>query len=282
MGLIPYLTKYINEGFRDYALIPVFISRTFRHRNIYVHVDSGIARPEDLRGRKVGTPGYGASSNTWVRGMLQDEYGVAPGDMRWIETTQSSDTGTALDSSSGGGSRYQLPDDFPLEQGPPGVDESDLILSRKCDALITAITPRAMLENNPNIRQLFDPVKPVEQAYFKKTGLFPIMHVIAIRKDVAETQPWLPAAVFEMYSKAKQAAYANLATTTALKTTLPWAKDEYEETTRLMGADYWRYGIEANRRELDHVMRYAHEQGLVKERIDFEQLFHPQTMDLIG
>ena len=282
MGLIPYMTKYINEGFRGYTLIPVFISRSFRHRNIYTHVDSGIEKPEDLRGRKVGTPAYGASSNTWIRGMLQDEYGVAPGDMHWIETTSSSDTKGAVSSNNGGGSRYLLPDDFPLEPGPPGVDETDLILERKCDALITAITPRGMEEGNPNIRQLFDPSKEAEQAYFEKTGLFPIMHVIAIRKDVAEAQPGLPAAVFEMYTKAKQAAYANLATTTVLKTTLPWANDEYEETTRLMGADYWRYGIEANRGELERLARYAHEQGLVKEHIDFEQMFHPLTMELTG
>lgn len=105
---------------------------------------------------------------------------------------------------------------------------------------------------------------------------------VAIRKDVAESQPWLPAAVFEMYSRAKHATYANLATTTVLKTSLPWAKDEYEETSRLMGTDYWRYGIEANRKELDCVMRYVHEQGLVKEHIDFEQMFQSSTMKLVG
>jgi len=139
-----------------------------------------------------------------------------------------------------------------------------------------------MEEHNPNVRQLFDPAKPVEQAYFRKTGLFPIMHVVAIQKDVAEAQPWLPAATFQMYSQAKQIAYSNLSTTTVLKTSLPWAKDEYEETSRLMGADYWRYGIEANRKELEHVMRYVYEQGLVKEHIDFEQMFHPETMELTG
>ncbi len=280
LGLIPYVTKYINDGFRGYTLIPIFISRTFRHRNLYVHVDSGIEKPEDLRGRRVGTPGYGSSANTWVRGMLQDQYGLAAGDMQWIESRKSSDIKGTVSSSNGGGSRYQLPDDFPLVQGPPGVDESDLLLSGKCDALITPITPRAFQEGNPKIRQLFSPLKAAEQNYFRDTGLFPIMHVVAVRADAAKEMPWLPAEVFRMYSEAKQMAYVNLATTTVLRTSLPWVTEEYEATRQLMGDDYWRYGIEANRKELEAVMRYVYEQGLVKHQIEFEELFDYSTLAL--
>jgi 4,5-dihydroxyphthalate decarboxylase len=279
VGLIPYVTQFVNDGYRGYTLLPIFISRTFRHRNLYVHVDSGIESPEDLSGRTVGTPGYGSSANTWVRGMLQDQYGVAAADINWIESKKSSDITGTISATSGSGSRYQLADDFPLSFGPPGVDESDLLLSRKCDALITPITPRAFMEGNPKIRQLFAPLKAAEQDYFRDTGLFPIMHVVAIRKDVAEASPGLPTEVLKMYSEAKQIAYANLATTTVLRTSLPWVSEEYEETRQLMGDDYWRYGIEANRKELEAVMRYTYEQGLVKERIVFEQLFHPSTLD---
>jgi 4,5-dihydroxyphthalate decarboxylase len=279
LGLIPYVTKYINDDFRGYTLLPIFISRTFRHRNLYVHVDSGIEKPEDLRGRKVGTPGYGSSANTWVRGMLQDQYGVAAADMQWIESSKSSDIEGTISSANGSGSRYELADDFPLTSGPPGVDESDLLLSGACDALMTPITPRAFLEGNPKIRQLFSPLKAAEQNYFRETGLFPIMHVVALRKDVAEARPELPAKVLQMYSEAKQIAYANLATTTVLRTSLPWVTEEYEETRQVMGDDYWRYGIEANRNELECVMRYAYEQGLVKRHIDFEQLFHPSIIE---
>jgi 4,5-dihydroxyphthalate decarboxylase len=282
LGLIPYVTKYINDGFRGYIPIPVFISRTFRHRNIYVHVDSGIEKPEDLRGRKVGTPGYGSSANTWVRGMLNDQYGVAASDMQWIESRKSSDIGGAVSTSSGGGSRYQLPDDFPLTLGPLGVDESEMLLSGVCDALITPITPSAFEEGNPKIRQLFAPLKASEQDYYRDTGLFPIMHVVAVRADAAKEMPWLPTAVFRMYSEAKQAAYANLATTTVLRTSLPWVVEEYEETRQLMGDDYWRYGIESNRKELEAVMRYTYQQGLVKEHGRFEEMFHPSTFALKG
>jgi len=279
LGLIPYVTKYINDDFRDYTLLPVFVSRTFRHRNLYVHADSGIEKPEDLRGRKVGTPGYGSSANTWVRGMLQDQYGIAAADLQWIESRQSSDIKGSVSSSNGGGSRYQLADDFPLTSGPPGVDESDLLLSGGCDALITPITPRAYMEGNPKIRQFFSPLKEAEQQYFRDTGLFPIMHAVAIRRDLAKAKPDLPAKIIQMYSEAKRIAYANLATTTVLRTSLPWATEEYNETRHIMGDDYWRYGIEANRKELESVMRYAYEQGLVKRHMEFEALFHPSTLE---
>lgn len=278
IGLIPYITKYLNEDFRDYALIPVFISRIFRHRNLFVHADAGIETPSDLRGKRVGTPGYGMSAATWIRGFLLDEYGVKPDDMQWIETAKSSDAGTL----NKGFSKYFFPDDFPFVQGPPGVDESELLLSGGCDALITAITPTSFLEGNPKIKRLFPDVRAAEREYFQKTGLFPIMHAVAVRKDAIEADPGLPKAVFEMYSQAKQLAYANLETTTSLKVTLPWVTQEFEDTRKLMGKDFWRYGIEANRKELELVMRYTHEQGLVKRRGEFEELFDPSTLSLLG
>ena len=278
IGLIPFIRRYINEDFRAYTLIPVFISRTFRHRNVFVHVDSGIENPEDLRGKRVGTPGYGFSANTWIRGFLLDQYGVKADEMNWIETTESSD-GAQLSPKL---DRHFLPDDFPLVKGPPGIDESELLLSGGCDALITAITPRAFLEGNPKVKQLFPDVRAAEQDYYRKTHLFPIMHAVAIRTDVINGNPWLPKAVFKMYSEAKQKAYANMETTTALKITLPWVSQELEKTRELMGKDFWRYGIEANRKELELVMRYTYEQGLVKRRGQFEEMFDSSTFSLLG
>ena len=283
LGLIPYVNKFINEDYRAYTLIPIFISRVFRHRNVFVHADSGINAPRDLIGKRVGTPGYGMSANTWIRGFLKDEYGVEADDMQWIETTKSSDKGGLSGSGwsafePGGKSPYFFPDGFPLRQGPPGVDESELLLSGQCDALITAITPQAFLEGDPAIRRLFPEVKKTEQAYFRKTGLFPIMHVVGIRSSAIAENPELPMAVYNMYMQAKRLAYADLETTTSLKVTLPWVTQEHEETVALMGQDYWPYGIEANRRELELVMRYTHEQGLVKRRADFSEMFHPSTL----
>jgi 4,5-dihydroxyphthalate decarboxylase len=284
LGLIPYVSKYINEDFRAYTLIPVFISRIFRHRNVFVHADAGIKTPMDLRGKRVGTPGYGMSANTWIRGFLLDEYGVKADDMQWIETTKSSDKGKLKGSGwsafEDGGSRHFFPPDFPIKRGPSGIDESELLLNGDCDALITAITPKAFLDGNPKIKRLFPDVRAAEREYFKKTGLFPIMHVVGIHSDAIKVDPGLPKAVFEMFSKAKQIAYDNMETTTSLKVTLPWVTQEFEDSRKLMGKNYWPYGIEANRKELELVMRYTHEQGLVKRRLKFEELFHPSTLEL--
>jgi len=276
IGLIPFITRYVNEDFRDYTLIPVFISRTFRHRNIFVHADSGIEKPEDLIGKKVGTPGYGMSANTWIRGFLLDEYGVRADNFQWIETTKSSDGGSLNKAFAA----YYFEDDFPLSKGPEGVDESELLLSGQCDALITAITPTAFLEGNPKIKRLFPNVKETEIEYFEKTGMFPIMHVVAIRTSILKENPWIAEAVFNMYAEAKSIAFDNLESTTVSRVTLPWVADEFENTQNIMGANYWKYGIEDNRKELEAIMRYVHEQGLVKRQITFDEMFDPTTFNL--
>ena len=277
IGLVPFVRKYVNEDFRAYTLIPVFISRIFRHRNIFVRAGSGIEKPEDLRGKTIGTPGYAFSANTWIRGFLLDQHGVAADDMQWIETTASSD-GMPMQQTL---DRHFLPDDFPLQKGPPGIDESELLIRGDCDALITAITPKAFLTGDPRIRRLFPDIRAAEQTYYRNTGVFPVMHAIAIRTDAIEAHPWLPKAVFDMYSKAKRIAYDNLETTTALNVSLPWVTQEFEDTRRLMGPNYWPYGIHANRRELDLVMRYVYEQGLTRREISYESLFHESTLELI-
>jgi len=276
IGLIPFISRYVNNDFREYTLIPVFISRTFRHRNIFVHVDSGIEKPEDLVGKKVGTPGYGMSANTWIRGFLLDDYGVQANDIDWIETTKSSDGGS-LNSAF---AEYYFEDDFPITKGPEGVDESELLLSGQCDALITAITPTAFLKGDPKIKRLFPNVKETEIEYFEKNKMFPIMHVVAIKTTTLKENPWLAEAVFNMYSEAKSIAYKNLESSTVSKVTLPWAIDEFKSTQDIMGTNYWKYGIESNRKELEAVMRYVYQQGLVKRQISFEELFDPTTLDL--
>lgn len=275
-GLIPYVMRYANEDFRGYTLIPVFISRTFRHRNIFVRSDSGIEKPEDLKGKRVATPGYGMSSHTWIRGFLQDMHGVKPEDMQWIETTKSSDGGKL----NADFAKYYLPKDFPITKGPDDVDESQMLIAGDVDALVTAIEPKAFIEGNPKIRRLFSNVEAAEKEYFREKRVFPIMHVIALRDDVADAHPGLPKALFEMYSQAKELAYQDLEAAEVLKLTLPWVNQALDETRALMGKNYWPYGIKANRKELDLVMRYTHEQGLTKRKVTVEEVFHPSTLQL--
>ena len=124
-------------------------------------------------------------------------------------------------------------------------------------------------------------MKAAEQSYYKKTGVFPIMHVVAVRTDAIKANPGLPEAVFYMYSNAKKIAYANMETTTSLKVTLPWVTQEFEETRKIMGTNFWPYGVEPNRKELELVMRYTYEQGLVKRSAKFEDMFDPSTLALL-
>ena len=275
-GLIPFVTQYANRNFRAYTLLPVFVSRIFRHRNIFVRTGSGIEKPEDLRGKRIGTPGYGSSACTWIRGFLQDVHGVKPEDMNWVETTKSSDGGKTNKNLG----NYFLPKDFPLTKGPDDVDESQVLVAGDVDALITAITPKAFLERHPMVKRLFSDVRSAEREYYTTTGIFPIMHAVAIRRDLADAHPTLPRMLFEMYSRAKQAAYDDLETTTSLKVTLPWVTQEFEETKKVMGDNFWPYGVEANRKELELVMRHTHEQGLVKRPLRIEEIFHPSTLEL--
>ena len=199
IGLAPFVLAYANEGFRDYSLIPVFTLRTFRHKSIFIHTERGITRPEDLKGRKAGTPGYSMTSLIWIRGMMSDEYGVEPEDIEWVVSAADS---SAKDAGKASKQENVLPDGVSITVGPRGKDESDLLLDGDVDALFHAIEPRAFAEGHPNVKRLFVDPRATERAYFKKTGIFPIMHAVAIRNDVIDAFPWLPEAVFLAYSRA--------------------------------------------------------------------------------
>jgi len=276
IGLIPYILAYANDDFRDYSLIPVFPLRTFRHKSVFVHADRGINRPEDLKGRRVGTPGYSSSSLTWIRGMMSDEYGVKPEDIEWVLSAEDSSA------NAGGAASAQenvLPEGVSITVGPPGKDESDLLLDGDVDALFHAIEPRAFIEGNPDVKRLFDDPRATERRYFEKTGIFPIMHAVAIRNDVIDANPWLPAAVFSAYSRSKQMEYEAMQMGWLFRT-LPWYGQELAETRAVMGANFWPYGIEANRKTLNALFQYSYDQGLAKKKLRVEDLFHPATLGL--
>jgi len=274
IGLHPYMLAYANDNFRDYTLIPVFPLRTFRHKSIFIRTDRGIDAPEDLRGKTVAVAGYSQSSLVWIRGILQHEYGVAPEDLQWVLAVESSDEGTA--------SRNEtvVPEGVAYRFGPAGVDESDLLESGDVDAVFSAVEPRGYVEGDPAIARLFSDYRRVERDYFATTGIFPIMHAVAIRNDVAEQNPWLPQALFEAYSQAKQHMYQHLHRLGWAMISLPWVGKELEDTRELMGDNYWPYGIDANRKVLEALFRYSYEQGLASRQLTIEELFHPTTLEL--
>ncbi len=276
IGFSPYLLAYTNDDFRAYTLIPVFPLRLFRHKSIFIRTDKGIERPGDLRGKRVGTAGYSTTSLTWIRGMLDHEYGVRPEEISWVLSDEDSSADLT-------GSRSEqeqvLPDNLEIAYGTAGKSESDLLVDDEVDALFHAAEPRAFVEGNPLVGRLFTDSRAVERAYFTKTGIFPIMHAVAIRSDVAEANPWLPKAVFNAYAAAKQHAYRRLRTTGWAMISLPWLAQEAEATRQLMGENYWPYGIEANRNTLTALLQYSHEQGLTRRLLSLEELFHPSILE---
>jgi 4,5-dihydroxyphthalate decarboxylase len=242
-----------------------------------VHREKGINTPEDLKGRKIGTPGYSSTSLTWIRGMLEDEYGVSPEDIQWVLSNKDSSADAAGKISA---EEQVVPDGIHVTVGPAGKDESDLLLSGEVDALFHAAEPKAFIQGNPMVKRLFSDSKQTERDYFNKTGIFPIMHAVAIKTELIEKYPWLPKAVFDAYSKAKTMHYAELNKIGWAYSSLPWFAQEYEETKKLMGENFWPYGIEANRKALETLFRYSYEQGLAGKHLKIEDLFHPSTLTL--
>jgi len=276
IGLHPYMLAYANEGFRDYSLLPVFPLRVFRHKSIFVNINSGIKQPEDLRGRKVATPGFSSTSLTWLRGIMQHEYGVRPDEIDWVVSTKDSSAGV-----SGKVSKQEsvIPEGLNVSQGPAGKDESDLLVDGDVDALFHAAEPRAYTQGHPDVARLFSDYRQTERAYFKKTGIFPIMHAVAIRNSLIDKHPWVTEAVFDAYSQAKQLMYKDLSKMGWATISLPWVGKELEETRALMGDNFWPYGIQANRKALETLFQYSYEQGLAKKNLKIEDLFHSSTLN---
>ena len=277
IGLHPFMLAYANEDFRDYTLLPIFPLRLFRHKSVFIRTDRGIKTPDDLRGRSIGTPGYSSTSLTWLRGIFQDEYGISPQDVQWVSSSKDSSAGMAGKASK---QESMAPEGVPISAGPAGMDESDLLVSGKVDALFHAAEPRAFIEGHPKVARLFPDPRTVERAYYKKTGIFPIMHAVAIKKAVLKENPWLSAAIFKAYSQAKQMSYEHMAKAAWIYDMLPWYGQELEETQALMGDNFYSYGIKPNRKTLEALFRYSHRQGLANRELTIEELFDPGSLNL--
>jgi 4,5-dihydroxyphthalate decarboxylase len=262
------------RGTCPYVAIPVFISRAFRHSGIYIRTDRGIDAPADLRGRLVGVPEYQVTAAVWIRGILQHEYGLHPSDVDWR---------------SGGieqpGRHEKIPIELPanikIEPVAEGKTLSGMLDDGEIDALVTPRAPSCFDRGATHVGRLFPDFRAEERAWFAKTHIFPVMHVIGIRKELVDKEPWLGASLMKAFEASKRIVYDDLREVAALKTTLPWVTQEYEETVALMGADYWPYGIEANRPTLDAFLEYHHEQGLSPARAKLEEIFLPSAMEAV-
>jgi 4,5-dihydroxyphthalate decarboxylase len=258
-------------GNNPYVGVPVFPSRAFRHTAICIRTDRGIERPEDLRGRRVGTPEYQLTACVWARALLEEEYAVAPSDVTWVR-------GGLEELGRPEKIAVQLPSNIKIEPAPADKSLAMMLKDGDIDAIVAPRAPSCFEQWDPNIGWLWPDPQKAASDYFEKTRIFPIMHMIGIRKELVEEHPWLPMAVFKAFSKAKERALELLVDTSATKVTLPFVDELLRSARRLMGEDFWPYGIDANRRVLDRFLGYHHDQGLSSRRLAVEELFHASTL----
>jgi 4,5-dihydroxyphthalate decarboxylase len=261
------------RGEAHYIAIPAFVSRLFRHSSIYIRTDRGIRAPEDLKGRTVGVPEYQMTANVWVRGMLEEEYGVKPADIKWRR---------------GGLEEAGREERSPMKT-PPGVDLdsvphhrtlSEMLEQGELDAVIGARAPSCFLRGAPNVARLFPDYPAAEADYYRKTGLFPIMHAIGIRRSLAEKYPWAAVSVYKAFLKAKALCMHELGQIGHLATTLPWPVAAYDHARKVMGEDYWPYGAHENRHALETLARYSFQQGLSVRQMPLAEMFARPTYEL--
>jgi len=271
MSLSSYTVSLFREK-KNFIAIPVFPSRFFRHSCIYVNTKSGIKEPKDLVGKKVGNPEYQMTAPVWIRGILQDEYGVGV-------DTQTYYQGGEEEPNRPEKLRIELPARIKVAQIGERDTLAAMLRDGGIDAFYTARMPSTYHTGAGKVKRLFENYMEVEQAYYRKTGIFPIMHTVAIKRSVYEKHPWVAMSLYKAFVKSQQETYADLYVTAALKAMLPWLTKHVEDARALMGDDYWPYGFAPNREALATFLRYHHEQGLSKRLLEPEELFAPETLE---
>ncbi len=259
MSLSSY-TILRSQGDDRFAAIPVFPSRVFRHSAVYLRVDSPIRAPADLKGKRIGVADYQMTAAVFVKGFLQHEYGVRPQEVTWV-------IGRPV-------RPIAQPEGIRLEQASAGASLEALLERGEIDALISVMLPRAL---GAGIKRLFPDFRRVETEYYRKTGIFPIMHTFVLKRALYEAEPWLAITLYKAFCNARDYAYRWLYDTDALPVALPWIIDEVESARRLFGPQIWDYSVEGSRPTLEALVSYVHEQGLTRRKVAVEELFVPNV-----
>jgi 4,5-dihydroxyphthalate decarboxylase len=247
--------------------IPVFPARAFRHSCIFVNAKSGIREPRDLMGKKVGLAEFQQTATVWVRGALQHDYGVDLEKIRWFSWAKS-----RMD--------IEMSRRFDVTQIPPGKAPDEMLATGELDAMICANLFPSMLNGRPEIRHLFEDYPEVEAGYFRNTGIFPIMHTVAMREELWKEAPEIAINLFNAFQQAKLQAYQRLNDLSPYKISLVWFREPLKRQREILGDDPWPYGFEKNRHVVETLMGYLYEQGLAREKIPVEKLFAPNTLSL--
>jgi 4,5-dihydroxyphthalate decarboxylase len=259
------------RGDDRYVAIPVFLSRNFRHGYIFVHADSGVREPGDLRGKRAGILEYQMTAALWQRALLQHEYGVAPTDMEWYE-------GPLRPPGESEPNPIAAPGGVALQHLPPGKYLEAMLAEGELDVLFSATRPPALTDGSGRVRRLFPDFAAAEQDYYRRTGIFPIMHLVVLRRALYQEQPWIANSLLAAFREAQRLGWQRLQDTGTLAVMLPWLSAELEQIAAVMGTRPWPYGFEENYATLSAMCQYHHEQGLSRERLAPEQLFAVETL----
>jgi 4,5-dihydroxyphthalate decarboxylase len=269
------MSSYCVSLHRDpqpFVAIPAFVSRYFRHSSIFVSAQSGIREPKDLVGKRIGTPEYQMTAPVWIRGILADDYGVKADSVEYW-------TGGEEETKREEKIRLELPPSFRVRPIGPDKTLSAMLAAGEIDALHTARAPSTFYSRPDAVRRLFPDYLEVERDYYRRTKIFPIMHVVAIRRELYEANRWIAMSLYKAFVEAQRRAYASLRETAAHKAMLPWLVAGVEDAVRELGADWWPYGFHGSRHTLDTFLRYHHEQGLSPRRLQPEEMFAPETLE---
>jgi 4,5-dihydroxyphthalate decarboxylase len=241
------------------AAIPVFLHRRFRHGFVFVNRDAGIRTPKDLIGKNIGGTNFQPASNIWMRGILEEHYGVPHRQCTWVVEREED-------------VEFAPPKDLRIEMIPPGRRLDVMLAEGEIPAMLSPDIPRLFLDGDKRIVRLFADYKSIEIDYFKKTGIFPIMHVTAIRRDIVDKYPWVATNLVKAFDAAKALAYRRIANPRMVP--LAWIRTAWEEQLDVLGDDPWAYGLtEANRRNLQTIQHYCHQQGLIGSILPLEEFF---------
>jgi 4,5-dihydroxyphthalate decarboxylase len=261
----------VSRGDRSLVGIPVFPSRMFRHSSIFVRRDANISGPEDLRGARVGVPEWSQTAAIYSRGMLRTEYGVELADVQWVQAGVNDP-----------GRRDVTPADVPAAvqlTRRPDRALGEMLVSGELEAVMSAHAPKVFEDGHDNVVRLFPDYQEVERAYFAKTGVFPIMHTVVVKREVVDRHPWVPVNLFNAFREAKERSVARLKDTTASRLAIPGGAAFVEQQQSLFVGEYWPYGVESNRPTLEAFARFAYEQGVASRELRAEELFDPSVLE---